>query len=70
MDELHLRDPAHNPTSSELLLERSVAKESEPCSTEMEKSAHRGNSCDAVRNSDEPSVLFKRSDSCWIKEVE
>ena len=38
VDELHLNDPDHNPTSSELLLERSVAKESEPCSTEMEQS--------------------------------
>ena len=39
VDELHLRDPGHNPTSSELLLERSVAKESELCSTEMEQSS-------------------------------
>ena len=38
VDELHLGDPGHNPTSSELLLERSVAKESEPCSAEMEQS--------------------------------
>ena len=38
VEELHLKDPNHNPTSSELLLERSVAKESEPCSTEMEQS--------------------------------
>ena len=37
VDELHLRDPGHNPTSSELLLERSVAKERELCSTEMER---------------------------------
>ena len=28
------------------------------------------NSCDAVRNSDESSVLSKRSSSCWRKEVE
>ena len=39
VDELHLRDPGHNPTSSELLLERSIAKESELCSTEMEQSS-------------------------------
>ena len=39
MDELHLSDPDHNPTSSKLLVERSVAKESEPCSTEMEQSS-------------------------------
>ena len=32
---------------------------------------HRGNSCDAVRNSDESSVqLFRRSYSFWRKEVE
>ena len=37
MNELHVRDPGHNPTSSELLLERSIAKESETCSTEMEQ---------------------------------
>ena len=36
--ELHLRDPGDNPTSTELLLERSIAKESEPFSTEMEQS--------------------------------
>ena len=39
MDEFHINDPSHNPTSSELLLERSVAKESELCSTEMEQSS-------------------------------
>ena len=39
VEELHLNDPDHNPTSSELLLERSVAKESEPCSTKMEQSS-------------------------------
>ena len=38
VDELHLRDPGHNPTSNELLLERSIAKESERCSTELEQS--------------------------------
>ena len=39
MDELHLKDPEHNPTSSEFLLERSDAKENEPCSTEMGQSS-------------------------------
>ena len=39
VEEVHLNDTGHNPTSSELLLERSVAKESEPCSTEMEQSS-------------------------------
>ena len=38
VDELHFRDPGHNPTNSELLLERSIANESEPCSTELEQS--------------------------------
>ena len=38
MDELHLRDPGHNPTSSELLLDRFIAKERELCSTEMDQS--------------------------------
>ena len=38
VEELRLNDPDHNPTSSELLLERYVAKESEPCSTELEQS--------------------------------
>ena len=36
VDELLHRDQGHNPTSSELLLERSIAKESEPCATELE----------------------------------
>ena len=36
VDELHLRDPGHNPTSEELLLGRFIAKESELCSTELE----------------------------------
>ena len=38
VDELHLRDPRHNPTNNGLLLERSIAKESEPCSAELEPS--------------------------------
>ena len=42
VEELHLNDPDHNPTSSELLvhigLERSVAKKREPGSTKMEPS--------------------------------
>ena len=39
VDDLHLNDADHNPTCSELLLERSLAKESEPCSTEIEHSS-------------------------------
>ena len=35
MEELHLGDPDHNPTSSQLLLERSVAKERESGSSKM-----------------------------------
>ena len=38
MDELHLRDPGHDPTSNELLLERSIANVCGPCSTELEQS--------------------------------
>ena len=38
VDELHPKDSGHNPTISELLLERSVARDSKPCSTEMEQS--------------------------------
>ena len=75
MEELHLNDPDHTPTSSELLehagLERSVAKERELGSTKMEPSImeHRGNSCEAVENSGESSVqLFKKL--FLLKEVE
>ena len=38
VDEQHLRDPGHNPTSSDVLLGRSVAKESEHCCSELEHS--------------------------------
>ena len=38
VDALPHRDPGHNPTSKEFLLERSIAKESEPCATESEQS--------------------------------
>ena len=38
MEELHLNDSDHNPTSSESLLEGSIAKESELCSAEKEQS--------------------------------
>ena len=67
---LHLKGPGHNPTSSELLLERSIAKERELCSTELEQSRIEETHA-TVRNSDEPSVLFQRSYSHWRrKEVE
>ena len=39
VDELHLKDPGHNPSSSELPVHRSIAKENEPCSIEMEQSS-------------------------------
>ena len=39
MEELHNKDPGHNPTCSDLRLARSVAKESEPGSTEMDQSS-------------------------------
>ena len=32
------REPGHHPTSKELLMERSIAKEREPCATELEES--------------------------------
>ena len=35
---LHVTDPGHDPTSPEQLLERSIAKESELCFTELEQS--------------------------------
>ena len=38
VDGLPHRDPGHNPTSKAFLLERSVAKESELCATELEQS--------------------------------
>ena len=38
VDALLHRDPGHNPTSKEFLLERSIAKESEPCAAESEQS--------------------------------
>ena len=38
VENLHLNDPDHNPTSSDLLLERSATKEREPGSAEMEPS--------------------------------
>ena len=38
MDESLHRDPGHNPTSKELLLESSIAKGSETCATELEQS--------------------------------
>ena len=49
-DELHLQNPGHNLTSSELLSERAIAKEGELCSTELEQSLHRGNSRDATQD--------------------
>ena len=62
VEELHLNDPDHNPKSSELLLERSVAKEKR---TQFNKNGgiieHGGNSCETVENSDESNVqLFRR----------
>ena len=62
-EELHINDPDHNPTSSELLLEKSVDKDGAI-------NEHRGNSCEAVEKSDESSVqVIRRSYSCWRKEM-
>ena len=41
VDELHLRDPGHNPMSTEFLFGRLFAKESEPCSTGWSNPASR-----------------------------
>ena len=38
LDELPQRDPGHNPTSEELLVEKSIAKDSEHCATELDQS--------------------------------
>ena len=38
VNEVHVPDPGHNLTSSELLSEQAIAKEGEPCCTEMEQS--------------------------------
>ena len=46
VEELHLNDPDHNPTSSELLLERSVARE-----RELERKSHPGASRKLMRSS-------------------
>ena len=39
VNELHIPDPGHNLTSSELLSEQAIAKEAELCSTELEQSS-------------------------------
>ena len=71
VDELHLRDPARNPTSNELIsLGKIYCKRKRTLFYIVSAIPHRGNSCGAVRNSDEPSVLFKRCFSCWRKEVD
>ena len=69
MDELHLRDPGHNPTSNVLLLERSVAKESELCSMQIEQSIIEET---LATQSKFPTslVLFERSYSYRRQEVE
>ena len=69
VDELHLRDPGQKLARTELLVERSVAKEIDPCSTRDVAIPHRGNLCDTFRNSEESCVLFKRSYYCWRMEV-
>ena len=70
VDELHLRDPGHNPTSGELHLERSIAKESKPLLYRVGAIPHRGSSCDTVQHFDGSSVPFERRYSCWRQEVE
>ena len=59
-EDLRLKDPDHNPASSELLehigLERFNAKKREPSSTKKRGTMEqRGNSCEAPENADESS---------------
>ena len=70
MEELHLNGPGHNATSSELLLERSLAKERELGSAKMEPSTSiEGTPAKQFENSDESSVQsFKRSYLFVLKE--
>ena len=57
VEELHLNDPDLNPTRSELLLERSAAKERELGSTKMEPSSSiEETHAKQLENSDESSV--------------
>ena len=67
MEELHLDDPDHNPTSSELLehteLERSVAKKKEPGGAKIGPSwSIEETRAKQFENSDESNVqLFRES---------
>ena len=57
VDELHLRDPGHNPN----YFGQIYCKRARALFYRNGPIPHRGSSCDTVRNSDESSVLFKRS---------
>ena len=53
--EVHIPDPRHNHNSPESLSEQAIAKEGEPCFTELEQSS---------------IVLYERNYNCERKEVE
>ena len=65
MDELPRRDPGHNPLSEELLLERSIAKESEPCSTELEQSRIEETHATQSKIPTDPVYLSKDGERKW-----
>ena len=70
VEELHFNDADHNPTSSEWLLERSVAKESEPCSAKMEQSRIEETHATQFEMPTNPVHHSKGFDFCWRKDVE
>ena len=59
VDDLHIPDPRNNPTSSELLSEQAIAKESEPCSTEMKQCIIEETRADSVNNLSDPVSFTK-----------
>ena len=66
MEELHINDSDHNPTISELLLEKSFAKERELGSTKMEPpTSIEETHAKQLKKSDESSEqVISRSYSC------
>ena len=69
MDELHIPDPRHKLTSSELLSEQAIAKQDEPCSTEMKQSSIEETRADSVKTFSDP-VCFTKGNVPLKKEVE
>ena len=66
VDELHIPDPRHNLTSSELLSEQAIAKQDEPCSTQMKQSSIEETRADSVKTFSD-SVLYERKCTCEKK---